>query len=304
LVLDRFASIEIQLKPPSLALQLFGDCDINVKPIELSVPTHKALALAPWSASKVQTALRCARLFHYRYIDKLKEPEVMPETRIGKAVHTALEHALRGMLTSLAIDEGAKELANTDEDDRYRRICQNIELYLQRIAEFRQKRRVGRDFIEYRLAMDVSGQPTGFHSANAFFRGIIDAAYVYDGGAYALVDHKTGLRQPNINIVEQLEGYAVLANTAFFNVRSVRLGVHWVTNAKVDWSESIHPLQIEESLLPKLHDSIKAAALAVSDGPRPQASPACERCSYRSICPQGELVRFEPVDIETDPGLR
>ena len=60
------------------------------------MPSTRALIHAPWSASKVTTALRCPRLFHFKYIEKLKEPEVMPETRIGKSIHKALELVLMG----------------------------------------------------------------------------------------------------------------------------------------------------------------------------------------------------------------
>jgi hypothetical protein len=41
--------------------------------------------------------LRCPRLFHFRYVEKVPEPDVMPEARIGKAVHSALETSLGGM---------------------------------------------------------------------------------------------------------------------------------------------------------------------------------------------------------------
>src|ERR1700688_1314191 len=61
-----------------------------------TVPSTRALIHAPWSASKVSTALRCPRLFHFRYVQKLPEPEVMPEARIGKAIHKALELTLQG----------------------------------------------------------------------------------------------------------------------------------------------------------------------------------------------------------------
>ncbi len=124
--------------------------------------TQRALALAPGSASKIQTALRCPKLFHYRYIDKVKEPEVMPETRIGKAVHKSLELALSGMLLPQAEEEGAADLANQDEVDRFHRICQNIPAYLRRIEAFRIARAVGRQFVEYRLAMDIEGESSAF----------------------------------------------------------------------------------------------------------------------------------------------
>ena len=60
------------------------------------MPSTRALIRAPWSASKVATALRCPRLFFFRYVEKIPEPEVSPEARIGKAIHAALELALQG----------------------------------------------------------------------------------------------------------------------------------------------------------------------------------------------------------------
>lgn len=265
--------------------------------------TRRALAHAPWSNSKVQTALQCPRLFHYRYIEKMREPEVMPETRIGKAVHKSLELALAGMLVPLAVDEGVTELANRDEEDRHRRICQNIPAYLDRIDAFRKKRQVGRQFVEYRLAMDAEGQSTAFYAGNAYYRGVVDVAYRYGEGCLALVDHKTGMRQSNANIVVQLESYAVLALCAFRNLRKVILGVHWVANGIVDWAPPLSPEQIHDELRPKVLANIEAAALAVHDGPRCHESPWCERCSYRSVCPQAQLARFEPIDPDPEPGI-
>lgn len=226
----------------------------------------------------------------------------MPETRIGKAVHKSLELALGGMLVPQAVDEGAADLANRDEEDRFRRICQNIPSYLHRVDAFRARRSVGRQFVEYRLAMDLSGESTAFYSKSAFYRGVLDVAYAYDEGSFALVDHKTGMRQPNSNINEQLDGYAVLATSYFRKVRKILLGVHWITDAKVDWAAPLFPHEVQERLRPKLLASIDAAALAVADGPRPQESAWCLRCSYRSVCPQAQQVRFEPVEAEPDPG--
>ncbi len=227
----------------------------------------------------------------------------MPETRVGKAVHKSLELALGGMLLAQAVDEGASELANADEEERFRRLCQNIPSYITRIDDFRARRAVGRQYVEYRLAMDLAGESTAFYAKNAFYRGVIDVAYAYDEGSFALVDHKSGMRQANSNIAQQLDGYAVLAASYFRNVRKILLGIHWVGAGEIDWSSAILPEEIETRLRPELMASIDAAALAVADGPRAQESTWCLRCSYRSVCPQAELARFEPVETEPDPGL-
>lgn len=263
----------------------------------------RAQGLAPWSASKIQTALRCPRLFHYRYVEKLAEPEVMPETRIGKAVHTTLELALSGKDLGEALSEGAKTLENEDERHRFDRLCKKVPEFLTRVEGFRKARGVQRQLIEYAIAIREDLSATPFYSAGAYFRGIVDAAYRYGDGIVALVDHKSGLRQPNFNITEQLEGYAVLASQYFRGVRQVWLGVHWVGDGIIDWGRPLEPTEIRERLIPKVFANIEAAALAVDDGPRPQTSPWCERCSYRSVCPAGREMRFEPVDDDPDPGL-
>ena len=74
------------------------------------MPSTRALIHAPWSASKVATALRCPRLFHFKYIEKLKEPEVMAEARIGKSIHKALELVLQGTPIAEATDNDLMDL--------------------------------------------------------------------------------------------------------------------------------------------------------------------------------------------------
>ena len=67
----------------------------------------------------MSTALRCPRLFHFRYVDKLPEPEVMPEARIGKAIHVALEHALQGTPPADAAAKARADLTDEHELHRY-----------------------------------------------------------------------------------------------------------------------------------------------------------------------------------------
>lgn len=263
--------------------------------------TTRALKHAPWSASKVQTALRCPRLFHYRYVDKLREPEVMPETRVGKAVHQAIELALGGMLLEQALAEGSQTLASDDERTRFDTVCASLPEFLERIAQFRRAKRVTRSMVEYSLAIRENLSAAPFYAGDAFYRGIIDLAYLYGGGNLAVVDHKSGRRSSNLNITEQLEGYAVLAAAGFRQVQRVWLGVHWVGSGAIDWAPPMSIAEINQRLLPGVMANIEAAALAVDDGPRATPSPWCERCSYRTVCPEGQDARFEPVDEDPEP---
>jgi CRISPR/Cas system-associated exonuclease Cas4 (RecB family) len=261
------------------------------------VPTHRARQHAPWSASKVQTALRCAREFHYRYVEKIPEPETMPETRIGKAVHSALEHALQGEPLERALDQARGKLVTHIEIDRFDRLEPGVGAFLRRVDQFRKRRRVQRQLIEYPLAIreDLTA-PTQFFSGDAFYRGVFDAAYLYNDEIIAVIDHKSGQRWTSLTFKDQLEGYAVLVAAGFRSVRWVYIGLHWVAERAVDWSEPMSFTQVLDRCVPHLLNNIEAAALAVDDGPRPIPSDWCLRCSYRSICPAGQEALLEPVD--------
>jgi hypothetical protein len=264
------------------------------------VPSTRALIHAPWSASKVATALRCPRLFHFKYVDKLKEPEVMPEARIGKAIHKALELSLQGTPIAEALATVKEGLPNEAEQARLDKLGVGIPAFASRIAQFKRRRRIARQLVEYSLAVREDLTTTQFYAGDAYYRGVLDLGYLFSDDAVALVDHKTGVRIPGSSIADQLEGYAVLAASAFRHVRQFWLGLHWVAERAVEWSSPVAPELVRDRLVPDLLDNIEAAALAVDDGPRPNTGPWCDRCSYRGMCPASRELRYEPVEWYED----
>jgi hypothetical protein len=265
-----------------------------------TVPSTRALIHAPWSASKVSTALRCPRLFHWKYIEKIREPEVMPEARIGKSIHKALELVLMGTPIEEATQQVRAELPSETEQLRFDRLAIGIPAFSTRIGEFRRRRRVARQLVEYSLAVREDLSVTQFYSGDAYYRGVLDLGYLFSDDALALVDHKTGARLPGTSITDQLEGYVVLAAAAFRHVRTFWLGVHWIADRAVEWGTPVRAETVVDELMPDLLDNIEAAALAVDDGPRPNAGPWCDRCSYRDRCPASKELRYEPVEYYED----
>ncbi len=245
-------------------------------------------------------ALRCPRLFHFRYVEKLKEVEVMPEARIGKAVHAALESVLLGTPIADATAKARAALTDELEQSRFDQLGTSIEPFVQRIGQFRRRRRVQRQLVEYGLAVREDMTSTMFYSGDAFFRGILDAGYLFDDATMAVVDHKTGVRWVGSGMSDQLEGYAVLAAASWRSVQRFWLGVHWVAERSVEWMKPISTDEIHERLVPALLDNIEAAALAVDDGPRTNPGPWCDRCAYRTVCPASREQRFEPVLYEEE----
>lgn len=256
----------------------------------------RALSHAPWSSSKVQTALRCPRLFHYKYVDKIPEPEVMSEARIGKAIHHALEHVLGGTPLSAAVTTARDLLPEGLERDRFDHLSDGVPRFLERIADFRRRRRVGRELVEFSLAVRENLTSTQFYAGDALFRGVFDVGFLYEDGNLAVIDHKTGARAHRLQISDQLEGYAVLAASWFRSLRRVWLGIHWVGDGEVDWVRPLPMAEVQHDLVPRVLANIEAAALSVHDGPRANPGVWCERCNYRSVCPSGIEFRFEPVD--------
>jgi RecB family exonuclease len=266
-----------------------------------SLPSTRALIHAPWSASKVATALRCPRLFYFKYVEKMPEPEVMPEARIGKAIHAALEGVLGGAPNDEAIAAARVVLTDADEQARYDQLGTAIEPFIGRLREFRRHRRVQRQMVEYSLAVREDMAPTAFYSGDAYYRGILDVAYLYDEDSAAVIDHKTGVRWPGARMSDQLESYAVLSALSFRNVRRFWLGLHWVAERAVEWMKPLEATEVHERLVPLLLDNIEAAALAVSDGPRTNPGYHCDRCSYRKLCPASRENRWELVEyVEYD----
>jgi len=244
-------------------------------------------------------ALRCPRLFHFRYVEKLPEPEVMPEARIGKAIHKALELVLQGTAIAEATATVRAELPEA-EQPRFDALCTGIAPFASRIQQFRRRRRVARQLVEYSLAVREDLSTTQFYAGDAYYRGVLDVGYIFQDDSIAVLDHKTGVRIPGTSIADQLEGYAVLAAAAFRHVRQFWLGLHWVAERAVEWSAPVAPELIVGKLVPDLLDNIEAAALAIDDGPRPNPGPWCDRCSYRAVCPASRELRYEPVEYDGD----
>jgi CRISPR/Cas system-associated exonuclease Cas4 (RecB family) len=264
------------------------------------VASTRALAHAPWSSSKIQTALRCPREFHYRYVDKVPESDASPEARIGKAVHGALERALQGTPIDDAVAAGRGEMTSDAERKRFDQLAPGVGAFLQRIAELRRRHKVGRQLVEFTLAVREDLSLTQFHAPDALFRGVCDAGFLF-GDRLAMVDHKCGERRTSLSFTDQLEGYAVLAAALFKGLRSYWLGVYWVGEQVIDWATPVTAAQVRDELAPRMLANIEAAALAVDDGPRPAPSDWCLLCSYRSICPAAHDMLLEPVEDEPPP---
>jgi len=235
--------------------------------------------------SKVKTALRCGLEFHYRYVDRIPEPTVEPDARVGKAIHAALEGVLGRAPVEEVILKNRQELLDDDERQRYDRLAEAVRKFVARIDAFRARRRVKHQLVEHMVAVNADLEATLFVAKDAFFRGVWDAGFVYDDGNLAVVDHKTGIRRELADYGDQLDGYAILAAAHLPHVKMVWLGVHFVSDAAMEWTEPRPLDDVKRTVAPRVLRQIEDAAAAVAGGFEARPSSYCRRCAYRSICP-------------------
>ena len=263
------------------------------------MPSLAALRHAPWSSSKVKCAQRCPQEFHFRYVDRIPEPLVSPEQRIGKAIHGVLELVLARRSLAEALELGRKELLHDFERVKFDALAPKVEAFVTRIDAFRARRQPRTEMIEAKLAIDALLQPTDFIAQDAFFRGVLDVGFEWGDGELAVVDHKTGMRRLASDFAEQLEAYATLAVANSPNLKKIWLGVHFVGEAAMEWSAPVPADEVKGAFLPRLLDQIELAARNVAGPAEPRPGSYCAWCSYRAICP---AMRNVPVEDDDDVG--
>ncbi len=265
------------------------------------MPSIAALRHAPWSLSKIQCALRCPLEFHLRYVDRLHEPEVAPDTRLGKVLHSVLEAVLHQAPPAEALAIARRNLLDDEERARLDVLAPAVERFAERIVDFKLRRRVRTELVEHRLAVAFDLAPVEFTARDAFFRGVWDVGYVFDDGQLAVVDHKTGVRRPGADYADQLKGYAVLAAAHMGAVRRLWLGLHFLVDAALEWAAPVDIDRVHEEYAPRLVAQIEDAARAVATR-APNLSTWCLRCSYKSICPAIRAAAAAELP-ETEPEL-
>jgi CRISPR/Cas system-associated exonuclease Cas4 (RecB family) len=237
----------------------------------------------------VKLALRCPRAFQYKYVDRIAEPAVAPEARIGKAVHRALEAVLGHRPVPEAVAAGLDDLLDDDERARYDVLAASVGKFAERIDAFRARRKVKNEWVEHQLAVDFELRPTDFFGSDAFFRGVWDAGFMFDDAVLAVIDHKTGPRRIISDFADQLEGYALLAAAHVTGARKLWLGVHFVAEAAMEWSEPVSLEGVRTRFAPRVVGEVERAAAEVADGYEARPGVWCRRCAYRSICPAAVL---------------
>lgn len=262
----------------------------------------KALALAPWSVSKVKLARTCPFAFRAKYIDRIPEDRQVAVSRIGVATHQVLDRALGGEDLATAVPAAEKALRLTPaEAARARRYVPGILAFLDTVGRFRAGCRVVRELREEKLGLTVDLVPTSFGAKDVFFRGVWDMGFVLADGRVAIIDHKTGRRGDMRWHDGQLRSYAVMALSHFPALTKVWPAVHFVGEAEVVWPPPIAAGEIRSTVAAWFEGWINEAAERVGGDAEhePLVSNFCAICGYLPRCPRfgGRPAEERPVAL-------
>lgn len=259
-------------------------------------PEH-VLANGPWSISKMGVIERCSLQYDFKYGSQ-KQPELVQfaESRVGTAVHAALENALKGLEVKRALlhAQDDYELTSAEVEELNSR-SEQIERFVAKMAKFKQRYGVTQESIEEKWAMDAEFKKASFFDKGVFFRGVVDLAYMTSSGDLVIIDHKSG-KQRDLSYYEtQLKVYALMGLARFPHIRGVQTAINFVMADQVDWAGHVTADKIRSEYAPWLVGQMTKACEGLLKEPTPNKSKLCDWCGYKPICPAFKEVPRDPA---------
>lgn len=227
------------------------------------------------SASDIETYRACP--LRYKFARVLRVPqEPTLNQRFGILVHQVLERYHRDPSDILGLLAGAWPRHGFGDSDEERQLRSKAVDALRRY--------------EQRLA-DEPVEPVWFERAFSFrmgahtLRGRVDRVDALPGGAYELIDYKTGRPRSAAALREdvQLSLYAVAAREAWQLDASEQSYLYVLDDQKV----RVPREQIDAAWVADTVDEVAAGILAQDFEPKPSHS-ACSMCDFRIACPASE----------------
>lgn len=243
---------------------------------------------APWSLSKADVAKNCGLRFHYKYVEKIKEPEPdRSEGRVGKAAHRVLELMLRGKSLQHAFSLAStdpKSKLTPEEKEALAGFNGNIEDFLRRIAKFKETQGpVKKEFVEHKFGLTMDLKPTAFFADNVFFRGVWDFGLYLDNRNLVILDHKTGKPSDSLEYhQDQLNMYAVAGKVLLPSMAGVQSALHYLRNGKIVWGTYITAQEIDEKLISWLVEHLNSSVEYLSREANPGSQ--CGFCGFAPKC--------------------
>jgi hypothetical protein len=253
--------------------------------------SEAALKYAPWSMSKASVATTCPFRHRRKYVEKIKgkESAASSAARIGIAAHEALEWVLKGKFDLKEALRRAviKTPLTTPEMDDVFALTHNLQIFLDRLAKFKQKNAVSEQKVELKFGLTPDfGQVHFFDkSGRLFFRGVWDLCLRAHGKYLIIIDHKSGQVKSLEDNQEQLDMYALAGISIFPGVEGVQSAIHYMQDEHgLHWGKMQSVEEIRERILPWFVEHLNNAGES-AEGSNARKGRWCSFCEYVEICP-------------------
>jgi len=250
---------------------------------------QRVLDNGPWSISKIGVIEKCSKAFDYKYgPNKIKEVDTREESRVGVAVHKALELVLadndQKMSFLMATDEG--ELT-TDEIDQVQAFWDQVTRFKKRMDNWKRGNGVlpQNVFLERKWGLSVDFKKTEFFGNGVFFRGVVDYGLRTAKNDMVIIDHKSGGQKPLKYYENQFKGYALLALARYPDIEGVQTAINFIADDVLEWGGYVTAEVIRNEYQPWLLDHLIKSTVGLDSPPKPLKNWSCNWCGYRSLCP-------------------
>lgn len=259
--------------------------------MDRAIPDY-VLKDGPWSFSKAGVIAKCSLQYDYKYgpLKKtfIEETSSSEDSRIGVAVHKALEFALDDVAIKeafkFAIDQG--ELTN-DESEKVMGYYDQVTRFVGRMAAFRVKHGVMKQnvMIEHKIGMSAGFKGVHFFEKTGLFRGVLDYMVLTKHGDAVIVDHKSGKQKELSAYEEQCKAYCILALAYRPEIKGVQTAINFVQTDQLLWNPRVSAETIRNEYHPWLVKFLADSCKGLEKPPAPTEGWWCGWCGYKGICP-------------------
>ena len=261
------------------------------------LPSYAAAGM-PWSFSKAGVAAQCALQYDFKYGAARKtyteDKSTFTESRIGSAVHKALELALNGVSIAKAFQVAIEsaELAH-DEAETTLSFVDNVTAFVKRTAAFRAKYGIKPldVFLEYRIGMSTDFKSIPFFDNSGLFRGVLDLVMLTPYGDAVVIDHKSGKQKEMSEYEAQCRAYCILILARHPQITGVKTGVSFLLTGDLQWNPRVSAETIRAEYHPWLLKFLTESSAGLQLPPTPNKTRLCGWCGYKALCPEFQLPK-------------